>query len=418
MSQPSFVRRAALVVVLLAFLLAPGAAFGGPPDIIIAPAGPGVEGVASAAGDSRASDPVPAGEIRQESSATLDHVPGGAALLPDAVEAGKVEAAAADAAEVAPEATGAWTTLMTENFEGIFPAAGWYVGDNNGVGPDNPNSYWDDDDCTAYTGAWSAWPANGGSDALDPCESDYPNNAQAWMVYGPFDLSRATDAELRFYYRNVSEPGYDYFRWYASADGFHFFGTSVSGNSLGWTFVNLDLTAVPSLGNLTGDESVWIAFTFSSDGDTTAEGPFVDDIELAYVPGPNLRPFVPSGWELPVVPSPVTGTRTVGRLIAGLPTYVDLSVVNDGDGATGSTFDVCLYLDGHVLRCWVYPPLSADYQAFIDDWPLSVAPTPGPHVLRLVADPANVIAEWNEADNAWEQTFVWWSRVFVPVVIR
>ena len=33
------------------------------------------------------------------------------------------------------------------------------------------------------------------------------------MVYGPFDLSDAVDAELLFYYWNKSETGYDEFQW-------------------------------------------------------------------------------------------------------------------------------------------------------------------------------------------------------------
>ncbi len=56
---------------------------------------------------------------------------------------------------------------------------------------------------------------------------------QSWMVFGPFDLSNAADAELIFYYWNRSELNYDYFGWYASANGTNYYGTRVSGDSVG-----------------------------------------------------------------------------------------------------------------------------------------------------------------------------------------
>jgi len=94
------------------------------------------------------------------------------------------------------------------------------------------------------------------------------------MVYGPFDLSDAQDAELNFYFWLESEPGYDYFRYMASANGTIFSGYEVSGDSGGWLSRSLDLS--PWL----GDPSVWIAFISESDGSYNYEGAYVDDIVL------------------------------------------------------------------------------------------------------------------------------------------
>ncbi len=179
---------------------------------------------------------------------------------------------------VEASAVDGWTALMSEGFEGAFPNSSWRVFDGNGT--TSGEYYWDDDDYMRRSGSWSAWAANGGANALDPQVYNYPNNMQSWMVFGPFDLSNAADAELLFYYWNRSEANYDYFGWYASANGTNFYGTRVSGDSLGWKYVNFDLTAVPGLGNLKGDSSVWIAFIFTSDGSITNKGPFVDDIVL------------------------------------------------------------------------------------------------------------------------------------------
>lgn len=182
---------------------------------------------------------------------------------------------------VAPQALRSidgWFTLMTQDFEGTFPATGWTVFDNDGSA--NGEYYWDDDDYKPHTGSWSAWCANGGADGLDPQTYYYPNDMQSWMVYGPVDLSAASDAELLFYYWNQSEADYDDFMWTASTNGTNFYGYKVNGDSGGWQFVNFDLTSVPTLGDVTGSSSVWIAFIFNSDSSTVDDGAFVDDVTL------------------------------------------------------------------------------------------------------------------------------------------
>jgi hypothetical protein len=173
-------------------------------------------------------------------------------------------------------------TVMTEDYEGIFPSGLWSVFDKDGS--TNGEYYWDDDDFKPHAGSWSAWPANGGADWLDPLTSDYPNDMDSWMVYGPFDLSDSDDASLRFYYWNDSEENYDYLRWLASKDGVNFHGLEHSGETVGWQSETFDLTAVPVLGDLTGEAYVWIAFQFQSDYSLGKKGAFVDDILLSKKP--------------------------------------------------------------------------------------------------------------------------------------
>lgn len=183
-----------------------------------------------------------------------------------------------ESGEFSPQAIAGWATIMSQGFEGVFPPSGWRVLDGNGAS--NGEYFWDDDDYKPYSGYWSAWLANGGANGLDPQIYYYPNNANSWMIYGPFDLSNATDAELTFRYWNQSELNYDYFGWYASANGMNFYGYRTSGDSGGWSYRNFDLTSVPGLGNLKGDSSVWIAFVFQSDGSVVDDGAFVDEIVL------------------------------------------------------------------------------------------------------------------------------------------
>ena len=108
------------------------------------------------------------------------------------------------------------------------------------------------------------------------------------MVYGPFSLADATDAEvIAKVWINTQpyNPGPpvtgDYLCGFASTDGSFFGGDCYSGDSSGWADLSVDLSNVTDIGNLLGDPSVWIAFRFYSDSMITfTEGAYVDDITL------------------------------------------------------------------------------------------------------------------------------------------
>lgn len=192
-----------------------------------------------------------------------------------------------------------WTTIMAEDFEGDFPGP-WSVLD--GTGAADGEYYWAKRDCRPHSGSHSGWAVGGGTDGGSlPCGANYPHNAEAWMIYGPFDLADATDAELLFWYWNLSESGYDYLFWGASIDGWNFYGHGISGDSGGWSYVNFDLTDVYTLGDLTGEPQVWIAFAFISDASVSySEGAYVDDIVLHKVMGESPTPTpTPDGNPLP-----------------------------------------------------------------------------------------------------------------------
>jgi len=176
-----------------------------------------------------------------------------------------------------------WTTPMTENFEGAFPSGLWNVYDNNG--PTYGEYFWDDDDYKPHAGAWSAWPANGGANSVDPQYNYYANNMDAWMMYGPFDLSGCSAADFEFYYWNKSEANFDWFGWGASPNGSNVYGWQLSGDQSLWNFVDFDLA--PYL----GDTSVWLTFIFSSNGSNTDIGTFVDDITLWCLVEDNVKPW-------------------------------------------------------------------------------------------------------------------------------
>jgi hypothetical protein len=189
-----------------------------------------------------------------------------------------------------------WTTLMTEGFEGSFPGTKWTL---------QGNPTWGRKGYRPHSGSWSGYCAGGGSGAVNP-PGPYPNSMNAWMIYGPFDLSTAYDAELLFYYWLKSEEGYDYFKYYASTDGSHFYGWITSGDTNGWASGKLELDCVPVLGDVTGDSSVWIAFKFDSDSSTAYEGAYVDDVVL--------RAFVEAATPTPTLTVPPTGGDIYGQV--------------------------------------------------------------------------------------------------------
>ena len=161
-----------------------------------------------------------------------------------------------------------WETIYDDDVEGDFPGAWQRAGDPS----------WARTDCRSYAGSQSVWPAGAGEGATTPCEDGYPNDVDSWLVYGPFDLSDATAAQVTFQRWQRTESDYDFFEWRASTNGTRFYGWQSSGYTEGWDSVAFDLSDVGGLGNLCGEAEVWVAFILVSDDSVTDEGVFLDDV--------------------------------------------------------------------------------------------------------------------------------------------
>jgi subtilisin family serine protease len=172
-----------------------------------------------------------------------------------------------------------WTNITTQNFDGAFPGS-WNVYDRDGY--DNGEYLWGKRNCQPVSGQYSGWAVGAGaSGMLKSCGDNYPNNADSWMVYGPFSLANATDAELLYKLWLDSESNYDKLCYYASINGNNWYGRCAWGNSQGWLDRELDLTDVYILGDITGSPQVWVAFKFESDSSINyPEGAYVDNIVL------------------------------------------------------------------------------------------------------------------------------------------
>lgn len=180
-------------------------------------------------------------------------------------------------------APGNWATITAADFEAGFPA-GWSAGDDNGA--TGGRFTWARRDCRAFGGRFGGWAVGGGANGTGlGCGSNYPNNAQSRMTYGPFSLAGATAAQLRFKLWLQSELNYDGLCTLASLNGRDFYGSCASGNSNGWIDRSFNLNNVYRLGNLVGQSRVWVAFAFLSDTSVTrAEGAHIDEVQLLKCP--------------------------------------------------------------------------------------------------------------------------------------
>jgi hypothetical protein len=176
---------------------------------------------------------------------------------------------------------GQWVLVTGQDFEGTFPSSGWTTQDLSNDGYDRR---WGKVSYRRASGSWAAWPAAGGLNGYDPALTvthDYTNNLNSRMIYGPFDLSDAVLAHTQFQLWREIELNYDYLAVEASHDGVTFQTVITwTGESTTWAVNSA------SYKDYLGDNSVWTAWRFYSDGSVTRDGPYVDDIVIwKYVPG-------------------------------------------------------------------------------------------------------------------------------------
>ena len=179
--------------------------------------------------------------------------------------------------------TGLAVPTISEDFEGAWPTGSWALSD--GSSSDGGEYLWGRRNCQPHAGGFSGWAVGGGSQgsALD-CSAGYPNNAQSWAVYGPFDLSDVTSASLSFYIWGATagdtDCPWDYLFAGSSSDGLSFSGSRYCGDwtsgdeSNGFSVSSLDLSSE------LGQDQVWLGFLFSSNDSVTNVGFTIDDVVL------------------------------------------------------------------------------------------------------------------------------------------
>lgn len=239
-----------------------------------------------------------------------------------------------DAGKVAGEVgLDTWLTIKWEDFEGAFPGSWTIYG--------TPS--WDDMTYRKYAGSWAGWCADTTMTAPGP----YAPNMNAWMVYGPFSLVGASDAEVRFYHWLDSEQNRDWFQVLTSIDGTHFGGHQISGRIRSWNFWNYDMSS------RCGQANVWVAFRFVSDGSVQYEGAYLDNILITKDDRrPNITSVSPTG-----VAAGVNWILTINGWGFG-STQGASSVQFWHEGATWTTAPIVSWGDT-LIQCRVPAPASS-----------------------------------------------------------
>jgi hypothetical protein len=295
----------------------------------------------------------------------------------------------------------AWQGIYSESFEGVFPGAHWTL---------FGNPTWNDTNYTAYTGSWSGWCS---ASSFSPLWG-YPNNMDAWMVYGPFSIATAQTAQVSFWYKNSSELGYDFLQWMASTNGTDFYGHQISGQQTTWRQVIFDLTAVPGLGNLCGRDQVWFALNFTSDSTISGfSGAFVDDIVIqkdTLTAAPDLMPYAPAGWNdrIPIATTQLAGDAVhsfSGPFYSNQILYFNWATINQGTAIAGA-YRVHVEVTGTGGGTWDW---NISSHAVSQYWYLASDKAVGPlsagtHTFKIWIDSSGAVAESHEDNNYYERT--------------
>ena len=183
-----------------------------------------------------------------------------------------------------------WEIAFFDNFEGFwgwitsgsisFPPGGWYT--------------WGKRDCLAYSGQNSAWPVGGGDDGQNtPCGTAYPNTLITTMIYpASINLKYTSQADFTVKVWTNLAAGDQVCVMVTNEDvpqnqlpWAQYYGVCRSGQTNGWEDLRLDLSQVPTLGNLLGTENVHVAVRFiANESGSLPVGAYVDDAVVRLCP--------------------------------------------------------------------------------------------------------------------------------------
>lgn len=120
---------------------------------------------------------------------------------------------------------------------------------------------------------------------------------------------------------------------------------------------------------------------------------------------PNLAAFTPSGWDDALVVNMIEGERAAGYTAADDTNYVSFAFLNDGLRDISAGFFIDLEVDGVPVASWrLDGGLPSGTYVPLEDFPLPPGPR-GSHSLGVRLDPDGLVAEDDEADNAFGRAF-------------
>jgi hypothetical protein len=202
-----------------------------------------------------------------------------------------------------------WTTIMTEDFEGVWPSAGWgRGGDKHSNGAEITWAPW------AYHPASGMKSCFAQGTVVDP-SSQYTIKApwgefhMSGMWYGPINLEGVTDARITFKLSYQLGDG-DFIDWAAFSDAdtsseLYMTGTpeSYPSNWPDYETYTFNFNSEPYHGSLCGKRDVYFLITYlADDRQDYNKAAYVDDVrlEISTDPLPQMSIDV-SEWSVPSV---------------------------------------------------------------------------------------------------------------------
>ena len=223
--------------------------------------------------------------------------------------------------------------ILTEGFEGVWPAGAWTVGDYSSG--DGGEYLWNDRSCWPHTGNWAAYSVGGGASGNNlECWEGYPDLVNTWAIYGPFNLSGASSASMTFHFTGATEGGdgcpFDKFFAGHSANGTDFIGTFYCGDWTGGPAGNQYYLRTIDIAPRLGDGSVWIGFALQADDSQTDIGIMLDDVRID-VTGGCATPAAPGLNAPPSGSSTADTTPTFSWGSVSDATQYQIQVDNNSD---------------------------------------------------------------------------------------
>ncbi len=232
----------------------------------------------------------------------------------------------ANAELTGPEA--GWVTLMSEDFESVFPSPGWHIGRTG-------DPYlWGQRNCNSHGGTYSMWGGGGGTlGAQIPCTGMYTTGFVTTLSYGPLDLSGCSDLRLNFAHWTMLGAGDSLGVGYSNDGGASWQILPIYGDAVsvcgGWCEESFyqNRWSIP----LCGQSRVYLLFRFASNAAGVSYGTFVDDVSLeAYYGGatPSPTPMIVTGTPTAAVTATATRSATASQSPTGTPTATRTAIVS------------------------------------------------------------------------------------------
>jgi hypothetical protein len=302
--------------------------------------------------------------------------------------------------------------VESEDFEvNVVPGSTSYATDEN---PTGGYTYWGvvDTSCAIAHGFVArSVAASGNADAPGFC-FEYDDDQDALLTRN-FTLNMAgyESFSVTYWVWVATEPIADRFTWSGgSASDLGDPLATMSGYSSGWILIQ------HSWDNAThAYDDFYMQFRFhSDDAIAPAGGVWIDDIRIRAIPRPspgqiNLRPYLPPAWPAPIVVSPQSGDHEAGPLIAGLPMYIDIAIINDSD-VTAPATTARWILNGCIQRDYGVPSLAPHEEWVTEDifhnGTCAYPSGSSENAFVLLADAENAVyPEANEEDNAYTANY-------------